>query len=114
MRPRSSSIALVFLLPAIPLLFLNAAQCAWTDDGAVGGVATVASLRSSQLPWVREEVAGADVDLSTPAVRRAIPSLTGEKPNSQSPMLPEADTEPPMLAHPIHRRILPSSSDEAG
>ena len=114
MRLRSFRSGLVVLIPAIPLLVLTAAQCAWVGDATASAAPGVASLRTSQVPQVREEVGGGDIDLSTSATRVTGPTLLRTRHIAHRPTRPDADTEVASLAHPLHRRILPASSDEAG
>jgi hypothetical protein len=112
-RLRSFRSGLLVLIPVIPLLVLTAAQCAWVGDTTASAAPGIASLRTSQVPQVREEVGGGEIDLSTSATVTA-PTLLQTRHTAHRPMRPEADTEVASLAHPLHRRILPASSDEAG
>ena len=114
MRLRSIQFGPLFLLAVVPLLFLNFAQCIWPGDAVASAMPGVAVLRVSQLGQVREEVAGGDIDLSSSATRVTIAKVTHQKPIAGYPTRPDSDTEVAPLARPLHRRLLPSSSDEAG
>jgi hypothetical protein len=114
LRYRSLPLGLVLALLVAPLLVFSAGQNAWSVDAVTCVTTSVGSSSSPGIRQIREEVGGSDIDLSTYGVRIALPRLLVSRRVPHRPQRPEADTEVASLSHPLHRRILPSSSDDAG
>jgi hypothetical protein len=114
LRFRGLPWGLVLTLLVAPLLVFFAGQNAWAVDNVACVTATVASTAGLGVRQIREEIGGNDIDLSTYGVRITLPRVLISRRLSHRPQRPEADTEVASLSHPLHRRILPCSSDDAG
>jgi len=95
-------------------LSLTAAQCILPLELVARGAPGVARADTFSVNHVREEVGGGEIDLSVKAARVSIPNLSDSDPSSHLQVHSEPAGEVVAFPRPLHRRILPSSSDEVG
>jgi hypothetical protein len=113
MRFRIAGLAPGLSLLIASFLSLTAAQCLVPIE-SVAHPAPGLEAETFSINQIREEVGGGEIDLSTEAARVSVPNLSDSQPSSHSQVYSEPQGEPVTLPRQLHRRILPSSSDEVG
>ncbi len=114
MRFRIAGLAPGLSLLIASLLSLTAAQCLVPIESVAHAAPGVEAAATSSINQIREEVGGEEIDLSIEAARVAPSNLSVSRTSSHSEIRQEPEPEIVMVPRPIHRRILPSSSDEVG
>lgn len=97
----------------LSFVFLNVMQCTFPLERSACAAPAVESLTNSPGKQIREEVGGSEIDLSVQPMRASVSNLSRREPSLSHRRL-EADSRVTLRPCPLHRRILPPSSDEAG